>query len=227
MRCGLAGDLVANFLGLMGSVMRGYAGTVCDVMTSRNCAILGLVSDDLGAVGCLVSDFLGGMAGGHGSTFGVLPRGMHVALGCVLRRGCGQERAKGYRGGKNSRAGQRTSEKGEGHGRSKMGLLGFMVHMTLPRVPRPNCSSPDAAGVRTETMTTKGPMPSSKRGAGGEDPAAGRPVMAEKVQTIPLSEAALCCDCDTISDGKQRCPKCGSSALWLLEKWINRGLVAA
>ena len=51
--------------------------------------------------------------------------------------------------------------------------------------------------------------------------------MLEKVQTIPLSEAALCCDCDTISNGKQRCPKCGSSALWLLEKWINRGLVAA
>ena len=51
--------------------------------------------------------------------------------------------------------------------------------------------------------------------------------MAEKVQTIPLREAAMCCDCETISNGKQRCPKCGSSALWLLEKWINRGLAAA
>ena len=76
------------------------------------------------------------------------------------------------------------------------------------------------------SLTTKGRVRSSQCDA-GEGSSHWEASMLEKVQTIPLSEAALCCDCDTISNGKQRCPKCGSSALWLLEKWINRGLVAA
>lgn len=75
-------------------------------------------------------------------------------------------------------------------------------------------------------MTTKRHDLSSKIGAGLAQ-RLGEPGMADKVQIIPLREAAMCCDCETISNGKQRCPKCGSSALWLLEKWINRGLAAA
>lgn len=38
--------------------------------------------------------------------------------------------------------------------------------------------------------------------------------------TIPLSDASLCVECESISDGEQMCPSCGSSALMPVARWI-------
>jgi ribosomal protein L40E len=43
------------------------------------------------------------------------------------------------------------------------------------------------------------------------------------VQTVPLSEAQICLDCEAISDTRANaCPACGSASLWRLEQWINK-----
>ncbi len=39
---------------------------------------------------------------------------------------------------------------------------------------------------------------------------------------VPLADAMLCEDCDTISSRKQYCPACGSSSLLSLARVLNR-----
>lgn len=39
---------------------------------------------------------------------------------------------------------------------------------------------------------------------------------------IPLSRAYLCADCDTVGANSRECVRCGSQALYLLSKLLNR-----
>lgn len=39
---------------------------------------------------------------------------------------------------------------------------------------------------------------------------------------VPLAKAVLCGDCQTVSDGNQCCPACGSQSLLNLARVLNR-----
>jgi hypothetical protein len=44
----------------------------------------------------------------------------------------------------------------------------------------------------------------------------------ESINTIPLRDAYLCLDCETISDNSVACPKCSSIAVYSVSRFIDR-----
>lgn len=46
-------------------------------------------------------------------------------------------------------------------------------------------------------------------------------VSRDRPNIIPLTRCIVCEDCGCISDGKNSCPACGSSAVWALHRVLE------